>query len=100
MVNTEKKPSIGKSIRKGIETVRSFASTVRKTLNDMRPKRKFGKLAVLPSKKSDNTNIKKKSPQYYYVNNVEIKDDSHRGGKQSGKKTKRNMRKRGTQKRR
>lgn len=91
MVKTEKKPSIGKSIRKGIETVGSFVSTVRKTLHNMRPKRKYSDTAFVGIKKSENTS---------YIKPPESKHMPRHGGKKSSKKTKRNMRKRGTQKRR
>lgn len=77
--NTENKKSIRKSLRKGIETVRSAVSTVSNILNNMRPKKRYGKTA--------------------FFNNP-VKCTSCRGGKKGGKKTKRNMRKRGTQKRR
>jgi len=80
---------VQKSIRKGIDTVRSAVSTVSNTLNNMRPKKKFGPLAVMPSVRGQNTGSE-----------IKHRDYSQRGGKKGGKKTKRNMRKRGTQKRR
>lgn len=98
MVNTEKKPSIRKSIRKGIETVGSVVSRVRKALNDMRPKRNFSQTAVLPSNRSENTLYPKKKTPDDFDRYFGMKREG--GGKKSGKKTKRNMRKRGTQKRR
>jgi hypothetical protein len=55
------------------------------------------KLAVLPSVHASNTNTVRKPQNKDYGLK---RRDSQRGGKQSGKKTKRNMRKRGTQKRR
>jgi hypothetical protein len=71
--------SIGKSIGKSINTVRSVVSTVGDTLNNMRPKKRYGKTAFFDKP---------------------VKCTSCGGGKKGGNKTKRNMRKRGTQKRR
>jgi hypothetical protein len=86
---------VGKSIGK---RVGSFVSTVGDRLTrpielNILPR---SKLAVLPSERAPNTNTVRK-PQN---KNFGMKSRSQRGGKKGGKKTKRNMRKRGTQKRR
>ena len=92
MVNTEKKPSIRKSIGEGFERARSFVKNVGNTLHNMRPKT-HSKTAIFNGK-SENTLYPKKPFDNSYNG---MKSG---GGKKSGKKTKRNMRKRGTQKRR
>ena len=87
-----------KSIRKSIVKVgKNVGNTIRSLLppyyigNPFAPKR-------FEQKPVGNTNRpKEKSPDRYYGMK---RRNSQRGGKKGGKKTKRNMRKRGTQKRR
>ena len=91
-MDSPEKKSIGKSIIKGIERARSFVKNVGNTLHNMRPKT-HSKTAIFNGK-SENTLYPKKPFDNSYNG---MKSG---GGKKSGKKTKRNMRKRGTQKRR
>jgi hypothetical protein len=90
---------VGKSIIGVGKGVGSLVSTVGNTLTrpiklNILPR---SKLAVLPSERAPNTNTVRKHQNKDYGLK---RRDSQRGGKKGGKKTKRNMRKRGTQKRR